>query len=254
MHVLAVVGSPRKGHSAALIERIEAMLRADGSTTVEVVLLGSLNLQPCRGCYVCQAKGEAFCPLKDELATLVAKLKAADGVIIASPVYTGNVSALMKNLMDRLAWAAHRPPFLAKPAMLVATASSGTRDTLRALEWFQYTGFEVVARVGWRVWPAPHRDWVPTPARERALRRAVERFHHAMAHPRRSLNLREVISFSVMRVTAVTAPRFFRADEAYHRDIDLLGFDVAPWKKRVGALVFRLGKAWLLRQLGPEPR
>jgi multimeric flavodoxin WrbA len=36
-------------------------------------------------------------------------MQEADGVIFASPGYTANVSGLMKNLMDRLAYTAHRP-------------------------------------------------------------------------------------------------------------------------------------------------
>jgi len=252
--VVAVVGSPRKGHSYELVERIGQLLCRDGDVQVEIVLLGKLNLQPCRGCYVCQSRGEQYCPLKDDLAPLVARMKEADGVLLVSPTYTGNVSALMKNLMDRMAWAAHRPPFIGKAAMLVTTASMGTRDALRALSWFAFTGFDVVAKVGWPVWPSPRRDWFRGEADEKKLQKAVDRFKRAMERPSRALSLRHVIEFYVMKTTPVSDPAFFAADEQYHRDIDALGFEVAWWKRMLGELSYRIAMGWIDHRLGAKAK
>jgi multimeric flavodoxin WrbA len=181
-------------------------------------------------------------------------MKAADGVMLVSPVYTGNVSGLMKTFMDRLAWAAHRPIFLGKPAMLAATASMGTSDALRALSWFRYTGLEVVAQVGWPVWPSPRRAWRRSASDDKKLQRAVDRFRRAMLHPSRSLSLRQVVGFSLMKITADVEPEFFSADHDYHRDIEALGLEVRQWKKLVGAVIYRVGLAWLRPRLGEKPR
>jgi len=54
---------------------------------------------------------------------LIQKINAADGLILASPVYSHMVSALMKNLFDRFGYYAHRPEFFNKYAMSVATCS-----------------------------------------------------------------------------------------------------------------------------------
>lgn len=252
MKVVALVGSPRKGHTLALVERIAALL-AESGVAVDVVPLGDLDVKTCRGCYACQAKGEAHCPLGDDLAGLVERMKAADGVIFASPTYTDNVSGLMKNFMDRMAWAAHRPPFLGKAAMTVSTASGSTRGALRALGWFRHLGFDVVAEVGRSVWPSPRFDWARQPLDDARLREDVRRFHDAMTHPRRELSLRQVVEFYVMKTTPFTDPRFFRADEAYHADIGSLGFEVPAWKRRVGEAVFRVGTAWLARNVVARP-
>jgi hypothetical protein len=75
-----------------------------------------------------------------------------------------------------------------------------------------------------------------------------------MEHPRRSLPLFQVIAFYVMRATGVTDPQFFGADEAYHRDIDALGFDVPRWKKWLGEACYRLLMAWFVRRLGVKAR
>ncbi|HEY3383534.1 MAG TPA: NAD(P)H-dependent oxidoreductase [Vicinamibacterales bacterium] len=52
-----------------------------------VVCLGDYHLEPCRGCRACFAKGEEFCPLEDDRGMLLAKMKDADRVVLASPNY-----------------------------------------------------------------------------------------------------------------------------------------------------------------------
>jgi len=180
MKVLAIIGSPSKGHTFHIVQQIEHRLALNNDLLFEYIFLGQLNLQPCRGDYVCQSRGEQYCPIKDELSMLVQKMREVDGVIFASPVYTANVSALVKNLMDRIAYFAHRPAFLGKAAMLVTTASSGTKDTLKALAWFGYTGFEIVASLGIPVWPSLHIAWKGGKAVDRKIERAVRRFEHAL--------------------------------------------------------------------------
>jgi NAD(P)H-dependent FMN reductase len=218
------------------------------------VFLNQLNLQPCRGCYVCQSRGEQYCPIGDQLADLVGRMKEVDGVIFVSPVYTANVSALMKNLMDRLAYTAHRPAFLGKPAMSVATASSYTSDTLKALSWFGYTGFEIVSRLGVAVWPTPHRGWRDREAVDRRIEKAVRRFEKALFSHSRKLRLRQVIFFYVMKATAETDPAFFRADYAFHQLIDQLGFRVSGWKKALGRACYAIASCWMNRRLIPFNR
>jgi multimeric flavodoxin WrbA len=251
VRVLAIIGSPRKGHSYRLTQRIERRLTKDLDVRFEYVFLSQMNLQACRGCYVCQSRGEQYCPLNDELAELVRRMQQADGVILVSPVYTGNVSGLMKSLMDRLAYTAHRPAFLGKPAMLVATGSSYTNGTLKALAWFGYTGFEIVSKLGFSVWPSPRRDWQGRDAADRKLEKAVRRFEKAISRRPGSLSLGKVLQFYVMKASAATDPRFFQADYDYHKTIDQLNFDVSGWKNALGHLCFWIALKWMERRLVP---
>jgi multimeric flavodoxin WrbA len=254
MKILAIIGSPRKGHTYRIVQQIEQMLGQNPGMTFEYVFLSQLNLQPCRGCYVCQSRGEQFCPLKDDLPVLVQKMKTAEGVIFASPAYTGNVPALMKNLMDRMAYFAHRPAFLGKPAMLVATASSGTADTLKALGWFRYTGFEVVSKLGIPVWPSHRLAWQGGKTVDQKIERAVARFERFMTRPTVSPSLGQVFQFYNMKATAMTDPKFFAADFAYHQDIDQLNGKVHPWKKALGQLYFWIAMRWLSSSIRPVKR
>jgi len=251
MEVLAIIGSPRKGHSYRVAQQIERRLAQNGAVQFEYVFLSQVNLQACRGCYLCQSRGEQHCPLKDGRADLVQKMQQADGVIFVSPVYTSNVTGLMKNFMDRIAYLAHRPAFLGKPAMLVATGSLETADTLKALAWFGYTGFEIVARLGVAVWPSPHRAWQPGRAGVAKFEQAVRRFERALARRPASMSLGQVLLFYARMATAVTDPTFFVADYAYHQAIDQHGVSVSGWKKALGGLYFWVARQWLGSRLRP---
>lgn len=116
MQVLTIIGSPRNSHSYRVTQQIERQITQNADLWFEYAFLSQMNLQACSGCYVCQSRGKQYCPLKDDLADLVKRMQQADRMMFVSPAYTGNVSGLMKNLMDRLAYTAHRPAFLSKPA------------------------------------------------------------------------------------------------------------------------------------------
>ena len=251
MQVLIIIGSPRKGHSYRLTQQIERRLAQKSDLRFEYVFLSQVNLQPYRGCYVCQSRGEQYCPIKDERGDLVKRMQQADGVIFVSPVYTGNVSGLMKSLMDRLAYTAHRPAFLGKPAMLVATGSSFTGATLKALAWFGYTGFEIVSKLGVPVWPSPRRNWRGGKAADRKFEKAVSRFEKALSRRPRSLSLAKVLSFYVMKATPASDAAFFQADDDYHKSIDQLHFGVSGWKRALGRLCYCIALKWMDRRLVP---
>jgi multimeric flavodoxin WrbA len=77
-------------------------------------------------------------------------MRAADGLIIASPVYVDDVSGLVKNWIDRIAHACHRPEFFGKCALLlVTTGSSPTGHALRTLTVALSTwGYHIVGKLG----------------------------------------------------------------------------------------------------------
>ena len=80
-------------------------------------------------------------------------MKAADGVLMASPVYVDDVSGITKTWIDRLAHVCHRPEFAGKCAYLVVTvASSPTRHSLRTLSMALRTwGFHIVGQAGFKM-------------------------------------------------------------------------------------------------------
>lgn len=71
--------------------------------TTEMIQAGDApadGFQLCRGCWSCVKKGS--CVLKDDFVTeIYEKIRQADGVIFASPVFFCDVSAQCKIIMDR---------------------------------------------------------------------------------------------------------------------------------------------------------
>jgi hypothetical protein len=124
--------------------------------------------------------------------------------------------------------------------MLVATASSFTGDTLKALSWFGYTGFEIVSRLGIPVWPSPRRGWQGGKAVNRKLEKAVRRFEKALSRRPSSLSLKQVLQLSVMKATPASDPKFFQADHEYYQKLYQNNFKVSGWKKLLGKLVYRI--------------
>jgi multimeric flavodoxin WrbA len=126
MKIIAIVGSPKpNGNTYKTVMDIENKLKEkDSSLEIETIQLCKTNLQLCKGCYLCLSKGEEFCSIKDEREQLDDKLKKADGVIFATPVYTYNVSWTMKNFLDRFAYRCHRPDYHGKKAMIVVTTGA----------------------------------------------------------------------------------------------------------------------------------
>ncbi|NGP58719.1 flavodoxin family protein [Paenibacillus thiaminolyticus] len=84
------------------------------------------NLHPSTGCKNCFQKG--FCPNEespsDDGELIKTKIEQADIVILASPVYSHNVSSDMKVLIDRLSYWAHIFKLAGKSGVIVTTAES----------------------------------------------------------------------------------------------------------------------------------
>ena len=120
MKILAICGSPRKGNSYKALTTIREVFPL---IDFEILHLIDLDFKPCKGCYTCVLKGESKCPLKDDRDKILEKIAEADGLILASPVYSHMVSALIKNLFERLGYMAHRPLFFHKFAMSMVTCS-----------------------------------------------------------------------------------------------------------------------------------
>lgn len=107
--VIIVSGSPRKnGNCAVLAERAAAGVRASG-VKVEMIYLHGLTMEPCSACDACQSATEANCIIDDELTSLLPRIRQADALLLASPVYWFTFAAQTKLFIDRVFYALHGP-------------------------------------------------------------------------------------------------------------------------------------------------
>ena len=102
MKVIAFNGSARKdGNTAVLLNSVLDVLKAERIET-ELVQLAGQNIHGCRACYKCVEKKDQKCSVKDDIANeCIAKMLAADGVLLGSPTYFADITAEMKALIDR---------------------------------------------------------------------------------------------------------------------------------------------------------
>jgi multimeric flavodoxin WrbA len=128
--VTAFVGSARKKNTHNAVKQFLSSLQALDDVEYEIVTLSDYTLKACQGCEVCIWKGEEFCPLKDDLDVLMAKIMASDGVIFASPDYCGHVSGIMKTFLDRFVSVCHRPRYFGKVCTSIVTYSFARGDKI----------------------------------------------------------------------------------------------------------------------------
>lgn len=112
--VTVFVGAASNKHTRYAADKFLAALESLGEVEGEVVVLSDYRLEPCRGCKVCFNHGESLCPLKDDRDLLIGKMMAADGVVLATPNYSFQVSGITKTFLDRLGYVFHRPCFFGK--------------------------------------------------------------------------------------------------------------------------------------------
>jgi multimeric flavodoxin WrbA len=107
---------------------VKAALDGAASMGCEVELLDlcKLNIEYCNACGVCHKKGK--CYKKDDFQALYRKMLAADGLVMGSPNYFLSVTAQMKTLIDRMAYAVHCQLFAGKYTVNVATSGGVGRD------------------------------------------------------------------------------------------------------------------------------
>jgi multimeric flavodoxin WrbA len=128
--IVAVNGSPHAGigNTAMMLEMLRQPL-AEQDCALEVLTLCEHEIEYCTGCALCMEKGKCWIP--DDHHAIVERLLAADGVILASPVYFLHVTAQMKAFLDRsLAWG-HKPRPTWKPGLAVSV-SAGWGETQTA--------------------------------------------------------------------------------------------------------------------------
>lgn len=138
MKVIGINGSARKdGNTAMIMQVVLDELKKAGITTALLQLAGQ-EIKPCRGCFAC--KGKKQCIIQDDVFhDYWQSMVAAEGILLGSPVYSADVSATMKALLERAGVIAATNPGLLQHkvgAAVVAVRRGGGMTAVDTLNHF----------------------------------------------------------------------------------------------------------------------
>jgi multimeric flavodoxin WrbA len=148
---IGVVGSPRKnGNTEILTGHTLQAIEEEGLDT-ELISLAGLDIRPCNACMVCRK--EERCPIEVDLFPLYTRLKEAEAIILASPVYYGSATALLKAFIERVGYIGGRKVFAGKVGgPLVVARRAGQNFTFAQLMyWFHILGFYMPGSTYWNI-------------------------------------------------------------------------------------------------------
>ena len=140
MKVVAFNGSARRdGNTALLVRTVFEPLEAAG-VECDLVQLGGEPLRGCRACGACFQNKDRRCKWDDDAFNEhLAGMVAADGIILASPVYFSDVSSEMKALIDRAGYVARANGHMFRRkagAAVVAVRRAGAIPTFDSINHF----------------------------------------------------------------------------------------------------------------------
>ena len=106
--IIIIDGGPRKNmNTAKLLQNFaEGAKLADSDIEVKTIRLYDLDFKGCMSCMACKLKGKAsnICRFKDALTPILEEIAQADGLVLDSPIYFGEVTGLMRAFLERLAF------------------------------------------------------------------------------------------------------------------------------------------------------
>jgi multimeric flavodoxin WrbA len=118
MKILCLLGSPRPtGNSATIAKRFCQKSESLGAE-IKTFSLNKLTYRGCQACLTCKTKLD-HCVLKDDLTEVLDAVHEADVLVLATPVYFGDITAQLKGFIDRT-YSLYVPEFLtsSKPSRL----------------------------------------------------------------------------------------------------------------------------------------
>ena len=105
---MIIDGGPRKNfNTASMLQKIaEGAGSVSSEIEVKTVRLYGLDYKGCMSCMACKIKGKAsnVCKFKDALTPILEEIAEADGLVLGSPIYFGDVTGQMRTFLERLAF------------------------------------------------------------------------------------------------------------------------------------------------------
>ena len=134
-NVLVISSSLRNDSNSEILARMAIKGSNDAGNKTEFITLKGMDLRFCKGCLACQKTGN--CVIKDDMASVIHKVKDADVLIFASPIYYYGITGQLKTFLDRL-----NPLYVQDPSFedvyLITTSAEEDEEVYeRAVECLQ---------------------------------------------------------------------------------------------------------------------
>ena len=148
MKVLIINGSPRvNGNTSIAVNEMVKIFEKEG-VEAEVVQIGTKDVRGCIACNSCGEKGK--CVFDDIVNEIAPKFEAADGLVLASPVYYASANATLIACLDRLFYSTHFDKTMKVGASVVVARRGGLSATFDELnKYFTISGMPVASSQYW---------------------------------------------------------------------------------------------------------
>lgn len=148
MKVLILNGSPRvNGNTTLALKEMETVFAAQG-IEVETVQVGTKTVRGCVACGSCHKTGK--CVFDDIVNELAPKLEAADGLVVASPVYYAAANATLVAVLDRLFYSTNFSKRMKVGASVAVARRGGCSATFDQLnKYFTISGMPIASSQYW---------------------------------------------------------------------------------------------------------
>ena len=148
LKVLMINGSPHaNGNTSVALREMEQIFKASG-VEVETVLIGNQAVRGCTACGACYKLGR--CVFDDVVNELAPKFEAADGLVVASPVYYASANATLIACLDRLFYSSSFDKTMKVGASIACARRGGCSATFDELnKYFTISGMPLASSQYW---------------------------------------------------------------------------------------------------------
>jgi multimeric flavodoxin WrbA len=248
LKILVLLGSARKGNTYKLFKLVQEKMQSYGAVEFEEIFLNDLKLDFCCSCHSCFLNGEKTCPHNDIIAKLEEKLLQADAFIMTSPIYSLHLSAVVKNVLDHLAYVFHRPRFYDKKALIItSTVGAAEKDVIKFLKTvFKFWGVNRTYGLGVKLFALEIKI---TKSLGKKVEQVSRKFYDDIQSQRlHTPSLKDLFKFNMWKVVNSLGEKEATFDYQYWKNKGWLEADyfakvpLNPFKKSFGRLIYRMLK------------
>jgi multimeric flavodoxin WrbA len=148
MKVLLINGSPHAGgNTSAMLGEMKKVFSEAGVETEEL-RVGGKDIRGCIACGNCRKTGK--CAFDDVVNEVAPKFEAADGLVVASPVYYASANGTLVSFLDRLFYSTAFDKTMKVGAAAAVARRGGITATFDELnKYFAISGMPIATGQYW---------------------------------------------------------------------------------------------------------